>query len=103
VVVPIPSKIPVSDYIGVIKGKTAKILFKSYPGMKKKPIGGITFERGGSSSAPSELTKRRYSGICAIRKEKRSRRKWNKVYFALYRDAFIIEATASRGGSSLPW
>ncbi len=40
VVVSIPPKVSVSDYMGMIKGKTAIKLFKSYPGMGKKPYWG---------------------------------------------------------------
>ena len=43
VVVSIPPKVSVSDYMGVIKGKTAIKLFKSYPAMRKKPYGGMIF------------------------------------------------------------
>src|SRR5574341_1356720 len=37
VVVSIPPKIAVSDYVGMVKGKTAIKMFKSYPAMKVKP------------------------------------------------------------------
>ena len=40
VVVSIPPKLSVSDYMGVIKGKTAIKLIKSYPAMQKKPYWG---------------------------------------------------------------
>ncbi len=43
VVVSIPPKVSVSDYMGMIKGKTAIKLFKSYPGMRKKPYWGNHF------------------------------------------------------------
>ncbi len=36
-VVSIPPKVSVSEYMGVIKGKTAIKMFKSYPQLKKKP------------------------------------------------------------------
>lgn len=37
VVVSIPPKVSVSTYMGTIKGKIAIKLFKTYPGLKKKP------------------------------------------------------------------
>lgn len=40
VVVSIPPKVSVSEYMGTIKGKTAIKLFKSYPGLRKKPYWG---------------------------------------------------------------
>lgn len=43
VVVGIPPKISISQYMGTIKGKTAIKLFKSYPGLKSKPYWGNHF------------------------------------------------------------
>ena len=43
IVVVIPPKVSVSHYMGVIKGKTAIKLFKSYPALKKKPYWGNHF------------------------------------------------------------
>ena len=42
-VVSIPPKVSVSEYIGVLKGKTAIKMFKSYPHLKKKPYWGNHF------------------------------------------------------------
>ena len=42
-VVSIPPKVSVSDYMGILKGKTAIKLFKSYPSLKKKPYWGNHF------------------------------------------------------------
>lgn len=42
-VVSIPPKVSVSEYMGVIKGKTAIKMFKSYPQLKKKPYWGNHF------------------------------------------------------------
>ena len=33
----IPPKVSISDYMGILKGKLAIRLFKSYPELKKKP------------------------------------------------------------------
>ena len=42
-VVSIPPKVSVSEFMGTIKGKLAIKLFKSYPGLKKKPYWGNHF------------------------------------------------------------
>ena len=42
-VVSIPPKISISEFMGTLKGKTAIKLFKSYPGLKKKPYWGNHF------------------------------------------------------------
>ena len=42
-VVSIPPKVSVSDFMGMVKGKLAIKLFKSYPEMKKKPYWGNHF------------------------------------------------------------
>ena len=39
----IPPKLSVSDYMGVLKGKTAIKLFKTYPNLKQKPYWGNHF------------------------------------------------------------
>src|SRR5438477_11113079 len=43
VVVSIPPKVSVSTYMGTIKGKIAIKMFRSYPMLKKSPIGEIIF------------------------------------------------------------
>ena len=42
-VVSIPPKVAVSELVGILKGKTAIKLLKSYPGMRKKPYWGNHF------------------------------------------------------------
>ena len=42
-VVSIPPKVSISDMMGILKGKLAIKLFKSYPKMKKKPYWGNHF------------------------------------------------------------
>ena len=42
-VVSIPPRLSVSDFMGVLKGKTAIRVFKSYPNLKKKPYWGNHF------------------------------------------------------------
>lgn len=39
----IPPKVSVSDFMGILKGKTAIKMFKSYPNLKKKPYWGNHF------------------------------------------------------------
>ena len=43
IVCSIPPKISVSDFMGILKGKTAIIMFKSFPSLKKKPYWGNHF------------------------------------------------------------
>ena len=42
-IVSIPPRLSVSDFVGVLKGKTAIRIFKSHPGLKKKPYWGNHF------------------------------------------------------------
>ena len=63
VVVSIPPKVSVSEYMGTIKGKTAIKLFKSYPGLRKKPYWGNHFWARGycvSTIGIDEETIRKY-------------------------------------------
>ena len=46
-VVSVPPKLSISDYMGILKGKTAIKLFKSYPQLKKKPYWGNHFWASG--------------------------------------------------------
>lgn len=39
----IPPKLSVSDYMGILKGKTAIMMFKSFPSLKIKPYWGNHF------------------------------------------------------------
>ena len=51
IVTSIEPKMSVSEAMGILKGKTAIKIFKSYPGMKKKPYWGNHFwSRGYCSS-----------------------------------------------------
>ena len=43
IIVSIPPKVSVSELMGILKGKTAIKLFKSYPGLKSKPYWGNHF------------------------------------------------------------
>ena len=42
-VVSVPPKVSISQLLGILKGKTAIKLLKSYPGMRKKPYWGNHF------------------------------------------------------------
>lgn len=42
-IVSIPPRLSVSDFMGILKGKTAIKMFKSYPNLKKKPYWGNHF------------------------------------------------------------
>ena len=43
ILVSIPPKVSLSEYVGAVKGKTAIKLFKSYSGLRKKPYWGNHF------------------------------------------------------------
>ena len=62
-VVSIPPKVSISEYMGTVKGKTAIKLFKSYPGMRVKAYWGNHFWARGyfvSSVGIDEETIRKY-------------------------------------------
>ena len=62
-VVSIPPKVSVSDFMGTLKGKLAIKLFKSYPGLKEKPYWGNHFWARGyfvSTVGIDEETIRKY-------------------------------------------
>jgi putative transposase len=42
-IVSIPPRLSISDFMGILKGKTAIKMFKSYPSLKKKPYWGNHF------------------------------------------------------------
>jgi putative transposase len=42
-VVSVPPKLSISDYMGILKGKTAIKMFKSYPQLRQKPYWGNHF------------------------------------------------------------
>ncbi len=44
-VVSVPPKLSISDYMGILKGKTAIKMFKSYPQLRQSQIGVIIFGR----------------------------------------------------------
>lgn len=63
VVVSIPPKVSISEYMGTVKGKTAIKLFKSYPGLRVKPYWGNHFWARGyfvSTVGIDEETIRKY-------------------------------------------
>ena len=43
----IPPKLSISDFMGILKGKTAMKVFKSFPSLKKKPYWGNHFWQRG--------------------------------------------------------
>jgi len=55
-VVSVPPKVSVSALIGLLKGKTAIKIFKSYPGLKKKPYWGNHFWARGYCSSTVGLS-----------------------------------------------
>ncbi len=63
ILVSIPPKISISEFMGALKGKTAIRIFKSYPGLRKKPYWGNHFWARGyfvSTVGVNEEVIRRY-------------------------------------------
>ncbi|NBC83338.1 MAG: IS200/IS605 family transposase [Bacteroidetes bacterium] len=50
-------KLSVSEFMGIVKGKTAIKIFKSYPGLKKKPYWGNHFLAKGYCSSALSMPK----------------------------------------------
>lgn len=101
VVVSIPPKVSVSQYVGAVKGKVAIKLFKSYPGLRKKPYWGNHFWARGyfvSTVAIDEDKVRRY---VKYQEKEEKRAEQQQGGFLLLIEAKQNEATASGGGSSL--
>ena len=62
-VVSVPPKVSISEFMGILKGKLAIKLFKSYPGLKQKPYWGNHFWARGyfvSTVGIDEETIRKY-------------------------------------------
>ena len=57
VVVSVPPKVSISTLMGMLKGKTAIKIFKSYPALKKKPYWGNHFWARGYCSSTIGLDK----------------------------------------------
>lgn len=51
IVVSVPPRLSISQLMGILKGKTAIKIFKSYPGLKKKPYWGNHFWARGYCSS----------------------------------------------------
>ena len=76
VVVSVPPKISISTLMGILKGKTAIKIFKSYPALKKKPYWGNHFWARGYCSSTiglSEEMVRKYVKY-QVREEKKAER-----------------------------
>ena len=69
-IVSIPPKISISQLMGVLKGKTAIKIFKSYPQLKKKPYWAIIFGQEDIVLTQLVLTKTRSRSMLCIKKNK---------------------------------
>ena len=83
-IISIPPKISVSEMMGIIKGKTAIKIFKSYPELKKKPYWGNHFWARGyfvNTVGVDEEMIRRY---VKYQEEEEKREEENSVEFRLF-------------------
>ncbi len=83
-VVSIPPKVSISELMGILKGKTAIKLFKSYPGLKRKPYWGNHFWSRGycvSTVGLDEEKIRRYVKYQEQRERQRRKSRRNLASF----------------------
>jgi putative transposase len=81
----IPPKLSVSEFMGLIKGKLAIKLFKSYPGLRKKPYWGNHFWARGyfvSTIGIDEDQVRRYVKYQEDREREEERQRGNYDLFS---------------------
>jgi putative transposase len=86
IIVSIPPKVSVSEYIGIIKGKIAIKLFKTYPQLKKKPYWGNHFWARGyfvNTIGINEDVIKRY---VKFQEEEEKREETNSKNFDLFSD-----------------
>lgn len=72
-VVSLQPKLSVSEFMGIIKGKTAIKIFKSYPGLKKKPYWGNHFWAKGYCSSTVGLNEEKIRKYVKYQEEQERR------------------------------
>ncbi len=84
IVVSIPPKVSVSEYMGVIKGKTAIKMFKSYPQLKKKPYWGNHFWAPGYFVSTVGLDEEMIRRYVKYQEEEEQKEEENSTDFRLF-------------------
>jgi putative transposase len=83
-VVSIPPKISVSELMGILKGKTAIRIFKSYPALKKKPYWGNHFWSRGYCSSTIGLNEEMVLKYVKYQEEEEKRDEAQQLSFGLF-------------------
>ena len=83
-IISIPPKISVSEMMGIIKGKTAIKIFRSYPELKKKPYWGNHFWARGYFVNTVGLDEDMIRRYVKYQEEEEKREEENSVEFRLF-------------------
>lgn len=100
-IVSIPPRISVSDYIGILKGKTAIKMFKSHPNFKKKPYWGNHFWARGYFVNTVGINEEMIRGYVKYQEDEERNAEQDRSGFSLLLEGCIIKATTPGGGSLL--
>ncbi len=84
IVMSVPPKVSISGLMGILKGKTAIKLFKSYPGLKKKPYWGNHFWQRGYCSSTLGLDEEMISKYVKYQEEEEKREENEQMDFGLF-------------------
>lgn len=83
-VVQIPPRLAVSEAVGILKGKTAIKMFKSFPGMKKKPYWGNHFWARGYCVTTVGLDEDKIRRYVRFQEENEKREEGDERDFSLF-------------------
>ena len=83
-VVSVPPKISISELMGIVKGKTAIKVFKSYPALKKKPYWGNHFWSRGYCSSTIGLNEEMIRKYVKYQEDEERREEEQQLDFGLF-------------------
>jgi putative transposase len=83
-VISIPPKLSISEVMGILKGKTAIKLFKSYPALKRKPYWGNHFWSRGYCVSTVGLDEKKIRRYVKYQEENERLEEENKQEFGLF-------------------
>ena len=83
-VLQIPPKVSVSEAMGILKGKTAIKLFKSFPGLKKKPYWGNHFWARGYCVSTIGMDEEKIRRYVKYQEENEKREEGDEREFGLF-------------------
>ncbi len=84
IIVSIPPKVSVSVLMGILKGKTAIKIFKSYPALKKKPYWGNHFWARGYCSSTIGFDEEQIRKYVKYQEEEEKREESQQMSFNLF-------------------